>query len=412
MSLLDLEAQRLQRIGDDAGQPRGVEQALLEVELPAAVLLRHQPALQLVGEPRDGAREALELLVEQGAELVELVGRAELGGLDDLVELLGEDLVVELVHAALGIGAGRRRVRRVFAGLGGLRRRSRPCRPRRLRCRRSRRCRRESGPPRRRSPRSRLRPARASCRCPRPSRAPGRRRRPRPPSRSSSSSLSGTRLRSRSSSLCGAREQLLVLEVVEQRRSMAAGPLRRSRSARDRRWRCPRAALSRPAIFSRSIRPSASASGASPRSLTSAKLARNSRSSSISEMLPVMPGMRTQPSASTRACSSASNAARACGSDGARLRCVVGIVAREPHRHGVALAAGDRDVAPRRQPRQVGEPRLVGGEDRPVGREGHLELALAPDRAHGRAHRGLEDRGGVGPVRLALGGLCHSRLWF
>jgi hypothetical protein len=33
---LDLEAQRLQRIGDDAGQARGVEQALLEIELPAA----------------------------------------------------------------------------------------------------------------------------------------------------------------------------------------------------------------------------------------------------------------------------------------------------------------------------------------------------------------------------------------
>src|SRR5690606_19238314 len=37
------------------------------------------------------------------------------------------------------------------------------------------------------------------------------------------------------------------------------------------------------------------------------------------------PGMRTQPSASQRACSRASNAARASGSAGARLRCISGL---------------------------------------------------------------------------------------
>ena len=41
--------------------------------------------------------EVLELLVEQAAQLVQLLGRAEVGGADDLVELLGEDLVVEVV---------------------------------------------------------------------------------------------------------------------------------------------------------------------------------------------------------------------------------------------------------------------------------------------------------------------------
>jgi hypothetical protein len=80
-----------------------------------------------------------------------------------------------------------------------------------------------------------------------------------------------------------------------------------------------------PASFSRSIRPSASAIGASPRSEISAKLPRNSRSSSISWMLPAMPGMRMTPSASQRACSSASNAALASGSAGALLRWVSGL---------------------------------------------------------------------------------------
>ena len=110
---------RLQRIGDHAGETRRIEQTFLEIELPAAALLRHQAALQLVGEPRHGAREVLELLVEQRAELVQFFGRAELGRLDDLVEFLGEDLVVELVRELLGVGA-RRRQRRFVAGLARL----------------------------------------------------------------------------------------------------------------------------------------------------------------------------------------------------------------------------------------------------------------------------------------------------
>ncbi len=78
------------------------------------------------------------------------------------------------------------------------------------------------------------------------------------------------------------------------------------------------------------------------------------------------------------------------GLGGRALAVRFGIVAGEPHGHGVALAAGNGDVAPRRQARQVGEPRLVGGEDRPVGREAHLELALVADGAHRRAHSRLE----------------------
>src|SRR5690606_15622787 len=74
-----------------------------------------QAALQLVGKPRHGAREVLELLVEQSTKLIEFLGRTEFARLDDLVELLGEDLVVEVVAEFLGVGAGRRQ-RRLVAG--------------------------------------------------------------------------------------------------------------------------------------------------------------------------------------------------------------------------------------------------------------------------------------------------------
>ena len=86
------------------GEPRRIEQALLEVELPGAVLLRHQAALQPVGEPRDHALEMGELLVEIAAQPVELLGLAQIFGGDGLVELGGEGPVIgtaRLVAAAL-----------------------------------------------------------------------------------------------------------------------------------------------------------------------------------------------------------------------------------------------------------------------------------------------------------------------
>src|SRR6266404_2777617 len=49
------------RIDDDARQPRRVEQAFFEVEVPDAVLLRHQAALQPVGETGDDALQVGEL---------------------------------------------------------------------------------------------------------------------------------------------------------------------------------------------------------------------------------------------------------------------------------------------------------------------------------------------------------------
>ena len=114
--LLALEGERLERIDDDARQARRIEHALLEVELPGAVLLRHQAALQPVGEPADDALEMCELLVEIGAQPRQLVGVAEILGVDDLVELLREGLVV---RAARLVGARGRRPRR-FGGLLGI----------------------------------------------------------------------------------------------------------------------------------------------------------------------------------------------------------------------------------------------------------------------------------------------------
>ena len=77
----------MQRIDDDARQPRRIEHAFFEVELPGAVLLRHQPALQPVGEPRDHALQMRKLLVEIAAQPVQFFGLAQILGRDHLVEL-------------------------------------------------------------------------------------------------------------------------------------------------------------------------------------------------------------------------------------------------------------------------------------------------------------------------------------
>ena len=94
---LHLEGERLHRIDDHARQPRRIEIALFEVEIPGAVLLRHQAALQPVGKTADRALQMRELLVEEGAQAVEFGFVAKLFGRDVLVELLGEDVVVDLL---------------------------------------------------------------------------------------------------------------------------------------------------------------------------------------------------------------------------------------------------------------------------------------------------------------------------
>ena len=104
--LLALEGQRLLRIDDDARQARGVEDAFLQVEGPRAVLLRHQAPLQSVGEARDDGREVAELLVEVGAQALQLLGLAQLLRRDDLVKARGERLVLRAAMLEQG-GVGR-----------------------------------------------------------------------------------------------------------------------------------------------------------------------------------------------------------------------------------------------------------------------------------------------------------------
>ncbi len=77
----------MQRVDDDAGQPRRVEQALFEVEFPGAVLLRQQQPLQAVGKPRHHALQMRELLVEITAQAVELFRFAQILGAHHFVEL-------------------------------------------------------------------------------------------------------------------------------------------------------------------------------------------------------------------------------------------------------------------------------------------------------------------------------------
>src|SRR6478609_10930424 len=90
-----LKGQWLHWVDDDADEPRGVDLPLVEVEIPAAVLLCEEAALKTIGEPRHGAVQGYELLVEEGAQAVELVDVAQLLGVDYFVEGAGEHLVAE-----------------------------------------------------------------------------------------------------------------------------------------------------------------------------------------------------------------------------------------------------------------------------------------------------------------------------
>ena len=69
----------MERVGDDAREPRGVQQAFLQVELPGAGLARKQAPLQPVREPADDPVQLGELLVELKPEPGELLGVAEVG---------------------------------------------------------------------------------------------------------------------------------------------------------------------------------------------------------------------------------------------------------------------------------------------------------------------------------------------
>ena len=110
---LALERQGVHGIDDDARQPRGVERAFLEIEIPGAVLLREQAPLQPVGEARDDARQGAQLAIEVGAQALQLLGRGQLLGADLLVELAREDLVAEGLRVIEDRRVGAPRLRRL-----------------------------------------------------------------------------------------------------------------------------------------------------------------------------------------------------------------------------------------------------------------------------------------------------------
>jgi len=118
---LGLEQQGAGGIHDDAAQARGVQHAFLEVKGPAAALLRHQPALQLVGQPGDDGRQGRKLLVQEGAKPPQLDRVAQVGGVDRLVEGGGEDAIGGGVRAVRPLARPLRRgVGHLLAHVGGV----------------------------------------------------------------------------------------------------------------------------------------------------------------------------------------------------------------------------------------------------------------------------------------------------
>ena len=92
----DLVAERTARRHHNPSQPRGVEHPLFLVESPTAVLLRHQAALQAVGEFGDDRLQARQLLIKIGAQAVQFVFVGKFGRGDRLVIFGRPDLVIAL----------------------------------------------------------------------------------------------------------------------------------------------------------------------------------------------------------------------------------------------------------------------------------------------------------------------------
>ena len=92
----DLVRQRAARRDDDAREPRCVDHAFFLIEIPAAVLLRHQAALQTVGELCHHRLQVGQLLVEIGAQPVQLFFVGKLGRGDGFIIFGRPDFVIAL----------------------------------------------------------------------------------------------------------------------------------------------------------------------------------------------------------------------------------------------------------------------------------------------------------------------------
>jgi hypothetical protein len=95
----------MERIDYDAGESCRIEQSLLKVELPGAILLRHQPALQTVREPRDHALQVRELLVQVAAQPFELLWFAQVLGRNGLVVFCDKAAIVRPARLVLAMSA-------------------------------------------------------------------------------------------------------------------------------------------------------------------------------------------------------------------------------------------------------------------------------------------------------------------
>ena len=91
-----LERQRIHGIDDHLRQPGGIQHPFFQIELPGAVLLRHQPPLQPIGQLGGGVLQGDQLLIEQRPQADQLIGLAELLRAHDLVERFGVGVVVDV----------------------------------------------------------------------------------------------------------------------------------------------------------------------------------------------------------------------------------------------------------------------------------------------------------------------------
>ena len=117
--LFAFEAQGLLRIHNHAAETRRVQNSLFKVKFPGAVLLRHQPPLQAVCQPRHHRGEVRQLLVEIGAQPVQLFRLAQVFRRNNLVVLGGKRLVIG-VALMRRLAAGRLPVFGGFVGLARL----------------------------------------------------------------------------------------------------------------------------------------------------------------------------------------------------------------------------------------------------------------------------------------------------
>ena len=143
-----------------------------------------------------------------------------------------------------------------------------------------------------------------------------------------------------------------------------------------------------PVRRSRTIMASASSIGASARSVISSNLPRWKRSSSMAVRFSATPSMRRAPIASTRACSTASNTARACWPAGCRRRCTPG---RGRRARSAIESAWPRTIAASalaELARRLRQPRLAAHQARAARRRRRLRApACARSRAGSRRPR-------------------------